>query len=177
MARTEGFEPPLFGFVDRCVIQLHHVLIRRRAVDLNHRLESHLFSKQRRSPNRFTLHELLRWVGRDSTPQRSGTTGLQSACFSHLHTYPLAVPTGVEPANIDLKDRRLYRFAYGTKKFLRHGRRTHRLGFEPRTTVLETVMLPLHHLCMWSQRRELNPHLSAYEAAALPLSYAAVFGL
>lgn len=26
-----------------------------------------------------------------------------------------AVPTGVEPASIDLKDRRLYRFAYGTK--------------------------------------------------------------
>jgi hypothetical protein len=35
-------------------------------------------------------------------------------------------------------------------------------------------MLPLHHLRKWSQRRELNPHLSAYEAAALPLSYAAV---
>ena len=35
----------------------------------------------------------------------------------------LAVPTGVEPANIDLKDRRLYRFAYGTRKFLRRGRR------------------------------------------------------
>ena len=34
-------------------------------------------------------------------------------------------------------------------------------------------MLPLHHLC-WLQRRESNPHLSAYEAAALPLSYAAV---
>lgn len=63
----------------------------------------------------------------------------------------LAVPTGVEPANIDLKDRRLYQFAYGTNC------RTHRLGFEPRTTDLETVMLPLHHLCIWLQWRELNP--------------------
>jgi hypothetical protein len=37
-------------------------------------------------------------------------------CFLLLkYEQDLAVPTGVEPANIDLKDRRLYQFAYGTK--------------------------------------------------------------
>ena len=32
--------------------------------------------------------------------------------------------------------------------FFDQGTTTHRRGFEPRTTVLETAMLPLHHLCI-----------------------------
>lgn len=35
-------------------------------------------------------------------------------------------------------------------------------------------MLPLHHLCIWSQRRDLNSHIPGYEPGTLPLSYAAI---
>ena len=35
-------------------------------------------------------------------------------------------------------------------------------------------MLAVTHPHIWWQRRDLNPHRPAYEAGALPLSYAAV---
>jgi hypothetical protein len=38
-------------------------------------------------------------------------------------------------------------------------------------------MLPLHHLCIWSQWWELNPHILAYEASTLPLGDTAMFGI
>lgn len=49
-------------------------------------------------------------------------------------------------------------------------------GLEPRTTVLETVVLPLHHR-PWSIREDLNPQPSAYKALALPLSYECLAGV
>lgn len=96
-------------------IQVHQILIRQRAVDSNHRRKSHLFSKQRLSPNRFTLYELTGGQGGTRTPNGQGQlVYTQSASGIYIPTH-LAVPTGVEPASIDLKDRRLYQFAYGTK--------------------------------------------------------------
>lgn len=66
---------------------------------------------------------------------------LQTVTYTLLVSRPmLVVPTGLEPAISCLKDRRLNQFAGAPT--------TQRLGFEPRTTVLETVVLPLHHLCI-----------------------------
>ncbi len=78
---------------------------------------------------------------------------LQSSSFTHLDTSPynVAVPTGFEPANADLKDRGLYQFAYGTR--LARG-----LRFELRSTVLETVMLAI----------TLSPHLLVAAAGFEP---------
>lgn len=61
----------------------------------------------------------------------------------------MAVTTGVvreaspqeKPANIRLKVVWLYQFAYVTIK-------TQEQGFEPRQSVLETEVLPLHHSCL-----------------------------
>ena len=61
--------------------------------------------------------------GGTRTPNGQGRLGYNQPASAICIPTHLAVPTGVEPANIDLKDRRLYRFAYGTRKFLRRGRR------------------------------------------------------
>jgi hypothetical protein len=54
--------------------------------------------------------------------------------------------------------------------------RTQRLGFEPRLKALETLVLPLHHPCIWSQWRELNPHILTYEVSTFPLGDTATIG-
>jgi hypothetical protein len=62
--------------------------------------------------------------------------------------------------------------------------RTQRLGFVrvafpkgiPRLKALETLVLPLHHRCIWSQWWELNPHTLTYEVSTLPLGDTATIG-
>lgn len=44
-------------------------------------------------------------------------------------------------------------------------------GLEPISTVLETVMLPLHQADVLLRGRESNPRPSGYEPDALPLRY------
>jgi hypothetical protein len=77
------------------------------------------------------------------------------------------VLTGIEPANSGLKDLWLYQFAYSTVNAMQvekafeymcfpdQDMTTHRRGFEPRTTILEIVMLPLHHLYMVGRSGEI----------------------
>ena len=75
---------------------------------------------------------------------------------------------------------RLYQFAYGTIVEISTNKRaisrTQRLGFEPRLKALETLVLPLHHRCRWSQWWELNPHILTYEVSTLPLGDTAAVG-
>ncbi len=54
--------------------------------------------------------------------------------------------TGIEPALTVFETVALPFGEYVS--FFGSGTTTHRLGFEPRTTVLETGMLPLYHPCM-----------------------------
>lgn len=61
-------------------------------------------------------------------------------------TQNFIVPTGFEPAIPRLKAWWLNHLP--TAPYLRS--RTQGLGFEPRTTLLESAMLPLHHPCMSS---------------------------
>jgi hypothetical protein len=49
---------------------------------------------------------------------------------------------------------------------LGHGA-TLELGFEPRTSVLETDVLTVNTIPVWWQRWELHPHHSGYEPDAL----------
>lgn len=80
MARTEGLEPPLFGFVDR---RVHPVTPRSHQAEssgLEPQLFIHLFSKQRRSPDRVTLHHLVNQainqsIKHQSNDQSNGLVG------------------------------------------------------------------------------------------------------
>jgi hypothetical protein len=84
--------------------------------------------------------------------------------------------TGIEPALTVFETVALPFGEYVS--FSDKGTTTHRLGFEPRTTVLETGMLPLHHLrIVWLQRWESNPHILSYELSTLPLGDTAIVGL
>ncbi len=93
MARTERIELSLFGFVDRCVIQLHHVLTRRRAVDSNHNYSSICLAN---SADRLT--GLLSMIGRSG---RSRTCNARSGCLYRQLPTLIGEPTYVRFGSAD----------------------------------------------------------------------------
>ena len=82
-----------------------------------------------------------------------------------INCWTITVLTGIEPANSYVKGRWLYQFVYST---IARG-----LGFEPRTTVLETVMLPLHHPPSSNSDGNRTHIFQLMRLAHWPLCYAA----
>ena len=74
LARTEGVEPSLFGFVDRCVHPVTPRSQRRRAVDSNHNCSSICLANSADH-----LIDLLSIIGRSG---RSRTCNARSGCFT-----------------------------------------------------------------------------------------------
>jgi hypothetical protein len=91
-ARIEGVEPSLFGFVDQCVIQLHHIL-KAESSGLEPQAVSSicLANSADRPIGLLSLkfdecYSPMGQVGFE--PTMSETTVLQTACLTNLHTDP-----------------------------------------------------------------------------------------